>query len=167
MYTAQLPGGGPFSIRYPRGRGSMPDWKKELRELPVGKGKQVREGKDIALVCIGPVGAFARTAAEILEKEGISAAVYNMIFLKPLDEELLHEVFKIHQKVITVEDGTILGGLGSAVIEFANDHGYSARINRLGIPDRFVEQGSPEELYAECGYDSPGIVKAVKDMLQN
>jgi 1-deoxy-D-xylulose-5-phosphate synthase len=88
-----------------------------------------------------------------------------MIFLKPIDEELLHEVFKNYSKVITLEDGTILGGLGSAVMEFMNDHGYHAAVHRLGIPDRFVEQGSPEELHAECGFDAPGIVFAIKKLL--
>jgi len=165
MYTAQLPGGGPFSIRYPRGRGSMPVWKTEFQALPIGKGNTLRDGKDIALLSIGPVGILALSAAEAVESEGISAGVYNMRFLKPIDEDLLHTIMKAHAKIITIEDGTILGGLGTAVIEFANNNGYHADIQRLGIPDRFVEQGSPEELMAECGYDEPGIVAAIKAMI--
>lgn len=166
MYTAQLPGGGPFVIRYPRGRGSMPTWKTDFGALPIGKGNKLRDGKDIAILSIGPIGIHAMTAAEALDKEGISTAVYNMRFLKPIDEELLHEVLKSHNKIITVEDGTILGGLGTAVMEFINDYEYHAEVQRLGIPDRFIEQGSPEELMAECGFDVAGIITAIKGMLK-
>ncbi|MEI6574889.1 MAG: 1-deoxy-D-xylulose-5-phosphate synthase [Bacteroidota bacterium] len=164
MYTSQLPGGGPFTIRYPRGRGSMPDWKTEFRELPIGQGNVLREGKDVAILSIGPVGIYAKSAAEALSNENISVAVYNMLFLKPLDETLLHKVFQSFKKILTVEDGTLLGGLGSAVLEFMAEHGYHAEIHRLGIPDRFVEHGSPEELHAECGFDTAGIITAIKKL---
>jgi 1-deoxy-D-xylulose-5-phosphate synthase len=120
----------------------------------------------VALVTIGHVGNAALAAAEILEKEGIHAAHYNMRFLKPLDTGLLHEVFSRFRRVITIEDGTIIGGLGSALLEFMSDHGYNSRVKRLGIPDYFVEQGTIEELHQECGYDTEGICQAVKNFLE-
>lgn len=161
MYTAQLPGMGTFSIRYPRGRGFLSDWKKPFKKLEPGKGEKIKEGKDIAIITIGITGNFAMEAATKLENENIKASVYNMRFLKPIDENLLHEVFKSHDKVITVEDGTVVGGLGSAVIEFMADNDYKASVKRLGIPDQFIEQGSPEELYHDCGFDVEGIKAAV------
>ncbi|MBK7174006.1 MAG: 1-deoxy-D-xylulose-5-phosphate synthase [Bacteroidales bacterium] len=160
MYTAQLPGMGPFAIRYPRGRGISPDWKKPFEALTVGKGRKIRDGKDLAIITIGHSGNYALSACEILMGKGIDAALFDIRFLKPLDEDLLLSVFRNFKKVITVEDGTILGGLGSAVIEFANDHGFSAEIHRLGVPDRFIEQGTLEELHRECGFDVEGIVEA-------
>jgi len=165
MYTAQLPGMGTFSIRYPRGRGFLPDWKQNFQKLEPGKGEKLRDGKDIAIITIGITGNFAMEAAKQLDKENIKAAVYNMRFLKPIDEDLLHKVFKTHDKVITVEDGTIVGGLGSTVIEFMTDHGYKATVKRLGIPDRFIEQGSPEELYHDCGFDAEGIRAAAINLV--
>lgn len=165
MYTAQLEGMGPFSIRYPRGRGFLTEWKLPFQSLEIGKAEKVREGKDIAIICIGITGNFAMEAAEQLEKEGIHSSVYNMRFLKPIDEEILHEIFKKFNKVITVEDGTILGGLGSAVLEFKNEHNYTAKVKMLGIPDKFAMQGSPEELYRFYGYDMEGITKTVKEMI--
>jgi len=165
MYTAQLPDMGTFSIRYPRGRGFLPDWKKPFEKLEIGKGEKLKDGKDIAIITIGITGNFAMEAATQLEKENIKASLYNMRFLKPIDEDLLHEVFKTHDKVITVEDGTIVGGLGSAVIEFMTDNGYKATVKRLGIPDRFIEQGSPEELYHDCGFDVDGIKAVVVKLL--
>lgn len=167
MYTAQLPGMGPFAIRYPRSRGMSPDWKKPFEALPVGKGRQIREGKDLAIITIGHSGNFALNACEQLMKSGIDAALYDIRFLKPLDEELLKDVFGKFRKIITVEDGTIIGGLGSAVIEFANDHGFEAEIHRLGVPDRFVEQGTIEELHRECGFDVEGIVDAALKLIRN
>ncbi len=160
MYTAQLPGMGPFAIRYPRGRGMSPDWKKPFEALTVGKGRKIRDGKDLAIITIGHSGNYALSACEILMGKGIDAALFDIRFLKPIDEDLLLSVFRNFKKVITVEDGTILGGLGSAVIEFANDHGFSAEIHRLGVPDRFIEQGTLEELHRECGFDVEGIVEA-------
>lgn len=167
MYTAQLPGMGPFAIRYPRSRGISPDWKKPFEALQVGKGRQIREGKDLAIITIGHSGNFALTACEQLMKSGIDAALYDIRFLKPLDEELLKDVFGKFRKIITVEDGTIIGGLGSAVIEFANDHGFEAEIHRLGVPDRFVEQGTIEELHRECGFDVEGIVDAALKLIRS
>ena len=166
MYTAQLDGNGTFSIRYPRGRGVMPEWKTPFEKLEIGKGIEIRRGKDIAIVSIGPVGNTAMEAAVELEKENVSVAVYNMRFLKPIDEELLHQVFKQFDCILTLEDGTIHGGLGSAVIEFKNDHQYNSRVARLGIPDRFIEHGTPEELYRICGIDKDGIMASTQKMLK-
>jgi len=160
MYTAQLEGMGPWAIRYPRGRGMMPEWKTAFRELPVGKGQKLRDGNSLAFISIGHIGNVVIAVCETLSEQGIEAAVYDMRFLKPLDEEILNEVFTKFDKIITIEDGTILGGLGSAVMEFASDNGFHKTIiHRLGIPDRFIEQGTPEELYHECGMDAEGIVK--------
>ncbi|MDP4281182.1 MAG: 1-deoxy-D-xylulose-5-phosphate synthase [Bacteroidota bacterium] len=164
MFTAQKEGIGPFAIRYPRGRGVMPEWKTPLHEVEIGKGQILREGKDLALITLGHVGNDAEKACTKLEAEGISAAHYDLRFLKPLDENLLHSVFKKFKKIITIEDGVISGGMGSAVLEFMADHGYSAHIVRLGIPDRFIEQGSIPELHHECGFDTDGIIKAAKEI---
>ena len=165
MYTAQLDGKGTFSIRYPRGRGVMPDWKLPFEEIEIGKGQQIKEGKKVAIVSIGPVGNDAMKAAQILDNENISTAVFDMRFLKPLDEKLLHEVFSSFDFIITVEDGCIIGGLGSAVLEFKNDHNYTSKVKRLGIPDVFIQQGSPDELSAECGFDVAGIANAVRALV--
>jgi 1-deoxy-D-xylulose-5-phosphate synthase len=167
MYTAQLDGKGPFAIRYPRGRGVMPEWKTPFRELPVGKGRMTRDGADAAVITIGHVGNAAVAACEELELQGLSVAHYDMIFLKPMDHELLHEIFRKFKKIITVEDGTIIGGLGSSVIDFMAENGYSARIKKLGIPDHYIEQGTIAELHHECGYDQEGIVAALKEMLNS
>ncbi len=164
MFTAQLPGAGTFSIRYPRGRGVMPEWKTPFKNLEIGKGQKIRDGKDIAIISIGHPGNFVIEACEELSQKGIEAAHYNMRFLKPIDEDILHEVFKSFNKIITVEDGTIVGGLGSAIIEFMNDNGYNSTIKRLGVPDEFIEQGSPEELMRLCGYDTEGIISAVFEL---
>lgn len=162
MYTATLTPA-PFVIRYPRGNGVMPEWKTPLKELKIGKGRKVVEGTDLAILTIGPIGNLALKAIEKLNEEGINAALYDLRFVKPLDEELLHEVFTRFNKVITVEDGCIQGGMGSAVLEFMADHQYSAIIKRLGIPDTIVEHGEQPELYAECGYDAEHIYQtAVK-----
>lgn len=165
MFSAQLNASGPFSIRYPRGRGFLTDWKKPFEVIETGKGEKIREGSDIAIVTIGITGNFALEAALRLEKEGISAGVYNMRFLKPLDEALLHEIFRKYSKVVTAEDGILTGGLGSAIIEFMNDKGYKAQVKRLGIPDSFAVQGSPEDLYRMYGYDAEGIANAAIEIL--
>lgn len=163
MFTAQLDGMGPFAIRYPRGRGMLADWKTPFHELPVGKGRMIRDGKDLAIISIGHLGNLALEACKQLDVQGIEAALFDIRFLKPIDEGLLHEVFARFRKIITIEEGSIIGGLGSAVTEFASDNGYhAATIHRLGIPDRFVEQGTPEELQHECGIDVEGIVKAAR-----
>ena len=166
MYTAQLEGMGPFAIRYPRGRGVMPQWKTPFTALQVGKGQIIREGKDLAIISIGHPGNEALKACIQLAEKNIDAALYDMRFLKPIDEELLHLIFSQFNKIITLEDSSIIGGLGSAVIEFANDNGYhNAVIHRLGIPDRFIEQGTNEELHHECGIDLEGIIKAAEQTI--
>lgn len=167
MYTAQLKDKGPWAIRYPRGRGVMPHWKTPFAELPTGKGQKLISGKDIAILSIGPIGNTAVEAANELSAEGISAALYDMRFLKPIDKELLNEVFSSFNKIITLEDGSAIGGLGSAVAEFANENGHhSVVIHRLGIPDRFIEQGTVEELQHECGIDKEGILNTVRQLLK-
>ncbi len=162
MFTAQLPDMGPFSIRYPRGNGVMINWKTPFNKIEIGKGRKLRNGEEIAILTIGHVGNFAVEACEKLELEGFYPALYDMRFVKPLDEELLHEVFSKYNKIITVEDGCIQGGMGSAVGEFMIDNKYSAQITRLGIPDRFIEHGEPKELYHECEFDAAAIMNAVR-----
>ncbi len=161
MFTAQAEKQLPFVIRYPRGRGVMKDWRKTLEKIPLGKGRLLREGSEIAVLSLGHPGNFVMEAIDSLADNDISVAHYDMRFLKPLDEELLHLIFKKFDKVITVEDGTIIGGFGSAVTDFAAENQYTAKIKKLGIPDRFIQHGSPAELYAECGFDSVGIRKAI------
>jgi len=162
MYTAQLNDMGPFSIRYPRGRGVMPEWRTPFEKLEIGEGQIIKEGNDVAILSLGHIGNSAIKAATLLSNENISVAVYDMRFLKPIDEKLLHEVFKKFKRIISIEDGTVIGGLGSAILEFKNDHQYDAQIKRLGIPDRFIQHGSPEELYKECGFDVEGIIKTIR-----
>ncbi|MBN3034883.1 MAG: 1-deoxy-D-xylulose-5-phosphate synthase [Bacteroidales bacterium] len=157
----------PIAIRYPRGRGREVDWIKPFREIPVGKGEKLTDGRDIALLSIGHAGLFVAEACTLLEKEGISAAHFDMKFLKPLDESLLHDVLHGFDRIITVEDGTIVGGLGSAVLEFMSDHNYKARVKRVGIPDRFIGHGSVEELRRDCGLDAEGITEAVRRILSS
>ncbi|MFZ1657755.1 MAG: 1-deoxy-D-xylulose-5-phosphate synthase [Flavobacteriales bacterium] len=165
MYTAQLRDNGPFSIRYPRGEGVMTEWKTPFKEITIGKGRKVRSGNDIAVLSIGHIGNIAAKGIDSLQAEGYSVAHYDMRFAKPIDEMLLHEVFGKFKHVITVEDGCIQGGMGSAVLEFMADHGYQAQVKRLGIPDHFIEHGTQKELYAECGFDEVALVAAVKEML--
>ncbi len=162
MYTAQRPGKGTFVIRYPRGRGSLPDWKCPFQEIPVGKGRKLKDGTDLAVITIGPIGKQAQKAIAQAEKEkGLSIAHYDLRFLKPLDEELLHEVGRNFRQVITVEDGVIRGGMGSAVLEFMSDNGYTPKVHRIGAPDSFVEHGTIAELQHLCGMDTEGIYKAI------
>ena len=161
MFTAQQGNMGPFSIRYPRGKGRIIDWQKPFEILPVGKGQKLKDGNDLAILSIGPIGMEAADAIEELEKDGYSVAHYDVRYLKPIDEELLHEVFTKHKQIITIEDGCIIGGLGSAILEFMSEHDYYAKVKRLGVPDKWVEQGTQQELYRECGYDKNGIVKTV------
>jgi 1-deoxy-D-xylulose-5-phosphate synthase len=161
MYTAQLKENAvPWSIRYPRGCGVIPEWKKPFSKIEIGKGRQLSEGSDIAILTVGKSGVFAQQAIKKLEKKGISTAHYDLRFVKPLDETLLKEVFDNFENIITVEDGTIKGGFGSAVLEFMVQEGYAKKIRIMGIPDRFIEHGSPDELYHECGIDADGIAKA-------
>ncbi len=164
MYTATLYQNGAFSIRYPRGQGVMPEWRTEMQELPIGKGRLVQEGEEVAILTIGHIGNYAVEACQILSEEDMRPAHYDLRFVKPLDEVLLHEVFSQFKHVITVEDGCLMGGMGSAVLEFMADHGYQATVRRLGMPDRVVEHGEQIELHRECGYDPEGIAQAVREM---
>ncbi|MCS4433799.1 1-deoxy-D-xylulose-5-phosphate synthase [Aquiflexum gelatinilyticum] len=165
MYTATK-FEGPFSIRYPRGQGVMVDWRTPMREIPIGQARIIREGEDIAILTIGHIGNYAVTACDMLEKEGFNPAHYDMRFVKPLDEAMLHEVFSKFKKVVTVEDGCLMGGFGSAVLEWMVDNSYQAQVKRLGIPDRVVEHGEQIELHRECGFDPEGIANAVKQMAE-
>ncbi len=166
MYTAQLDEVKlPFSIRYPRGNGVMTDWRKPFSKIEVGTGRKIKDGDDVAVLTIGTVGNFAVTACFELQNQGIDAAHYDLRFVKPLDEKLLHEVFSKHDKIITVEDGCIIGGMGSAVLEFMAENNYSAQLKRLGIPDKVIEHGEQKELYAECHYDSDSIVKTAIELV--
>ena len=167
MYTAQLGPEGPMVIRYPRGRGVTVDWKQPFKEIEVGKGQQLKDGSDMAILSLGPIGKEASRAIESLEKEHISVAHFDMRFLKPLDNKLLKNIFSRFDKIITLEDASIVGGLGSAVIEYMNDNSYKAKVLRLGIPDRFVEHGTQEELYAECGFDATGIEAAARNLVRS
>lgn len=163
MYTAQLPNHGPFVIRYPRGRGVLTDWRCPLEEIPVGKGRKLKEGKDVAVISLGPIGNLAARAIRRAEQEkGLSVAHYDLRFLKPLDESLLHEIGHCYQRIVTIEDGIRTGGMGSAVLEFMADHGYSPQVRRIGVPDRFIEHGSVQELYHLCHMDEEEIVKQIE-----
>jgi 1-deoxy-D-xylulose-5-phosphate synthase len=162
MYTAQADNYGPFSIRYPRGNGSMVEWKTPFKKLKIGEGRRLKNGDDVAILSIGAIGIEAKKAIEILESQGLSVAHYDMRFVKPIDELLLHEVFAKFTKVVTLEDGCIQGGMGSAVLEFMADNNYHATVKRLGTPDKFIEHGTQEELYHECFYDVNAIVETVK-----
>jgi len=162
MYTAQLDNMGPFVIRYPRGNGVMVDWQRTLKSIPVGKGRIVCDGEEVAVLSIGTIGNEAVTAIARLNAQGYYPAHYDLRFVKPLDEALLHEVFKKFNHIITVEDGCLEGGMGSAVLEFMADNKYKADVVRLGIPDKFIEHGDQPELWAECGYDAAGIAAEIK-----
>ncbi len=162
MYTAQQENMGPFAIRYPRGNGVMPDWKRQLKALEIGKGRKISDGEDVAILSIGHVGNFAVEACNELNSEGMHPAHYDMRFIKPLDAALLHEVAKRYKHVITIEDGCLQGGMGSAVLEFFADNNYQLNVIRLGIPDEFIEHGEQPELWDLCGYDVKAIIAAVK-----
>ena len=166
LYTAQLGNKGPFSIRYPRGNGFNPDWEKPFAEIEIGKGRQISDGEDIAIVSIGTVGHEVALALQALKEEGIFPAHYDMRFIKPLDTALLDSIFAKFKRIITVEDNVLQGGFGSAICEYACDHYYTSKIKRLGIPDRFIEHGSPQDLYKVCGIDSGAIAEAVKEMIK-
>jgi 1-deoxy-D-xylulose-5-phosphate synthase len=166
MFTAQLEHNRlPFVIRYPRGEGVMAEWRKPMEEITIGKGRKIRDGKDIAILTLGHPGNFAAAAIRELRAEGIQPAHYDLRFAKPLDEALLHEALSTYDKIITVEDGTVVGGFGSAVAEFMAANQYKNDLKVLGIPDRVVEHGSPKELHHECGYDAQAITETVREML--
>jgi 1-deoxy-D-xylulose-5-phosphate synthase len=164
MFTAQQDDMGPFSIRYPRGNGVMVDWQRPMKAIPIGKGRKICDGEEVAILSIGTIGNEVVKATQDLNTEGYSPAHYDLRFVKPLDEALLHDVFKKFRKVITVEDGCLEGGMGSAILEFMADKNYHANVTRLGIPDIVVEHGEQPELWAECGYDAASIAAAVKAM---
>ena len=166
MFTAQLEKNSfPFSIRYPRGRGVFTDWKKPFVELEIGKARQISEGNDLAILSIGHPGTDVASVVRKLAKENILISHYDMRFVAPIDTDLLHSVFKKFHYIITVEDGVLKGGFGSSVIEFMSDKGYNSEVRRLGIPDYFVEHGTQEELYRECGYDAEGIELAIREII--
>ncbi len=166
MYTAQLDEvTGAFSIRYPRGNGVMVNWKTPFKKIEIGKGRKLKDGKDVAILSFGHPGNFAAEAIQKLAVESIDVAHYDLRFAKPLDEILLHEVFTRYKKIITIEDGTIVGGVGSAVLEFMADNGYSSQVKRLGMPDNFVEHGEQNELYEECGFSPTQIYTTVKQIM--
>jgi 1-deoxy-D-xylulose-5-phosphate synthase len=166
MYTAQLETQKlPFSIRYPRGEGVMPEWRTEMKEIEIGKGRKLKDGDGIAILSFGHPGNFAASAIRELKNDGINPAHYDMRFAKPIDEELLHEVFAKFDKVLTIEDGTVVGGFGSAVLEFMAQHNYKAEVKIMGIPDRLVEHGTPKQLYEEIGIDANGIAKTVRELM--
>jgi 1-deoxy-D-xylulose-5-phosphate synthase len=168
MYTAQLDEtNAPFSIRYPRGEGVLTNWKTPMKKVKIGTGRRMINGDDIAILTIGHIGNYATEAARILDEKGISAAHYDLRFVKPLDELLLHEVFSKFNKVITVEDGCVVGGMGSAVLEFMADHGYQAQVKRLGIPDEVIEHGSQMELHELCKFDPLSIAESCVEMMSS
>src|SRR5690606_105657 len=164
MYTAQQGGMGPFVIRYPRGQGVMPDWRRPLQTVEVGKGRKLCDGEEVALLSIGHIGNEAVKARLALNEEGIFPAHYDLRFAKPLDEALLHEVFRSYKKIITIEDGCLQGGIGSAILEFMADNRYAATVVRLGIPDEVVEHGEQHELWAKCGFDAAAIASQARKL---
>lgn len=166
MYTAQLPNQGPFSIRYPRGNGVMTEWKTPFKAIKIGEGRKVTAGEDIAILTIGHPGNFAQKAIEALKGSGVSIAHYDMRFVKPLDTLLLHEIFSKFSKVLTVEDGCLMGGFGSAVLEFMVDQKYQAEVVRLGIPDEYIHHGTQEELWADCGFDTQSIIQTISTIFK-
>ena len=166
MYSAQLPeNAGPYSIRYPRGEGVLPDWKRPFRKIVTGTGRTLREGDGgVAVLTLGHIGNYAVRACDELTTEGLHPGHYDLRFAKPLDEELLHRVARQYRALVTVEDGCLPGGVGSAVLEFLADNGYALPVRRLGIPDRVVEHGTQDELYHECGFDAAGIAQTVREL---
>jgi 1-deoxy-D-xylulose-5-phosphate synthase len=167
LYTAQLDKNEfPFVIRYPRGEGVMPEWRTPFQEIGVGKGRKLKDGEGLAILSFGHPGNFVTTAIRELRTDGLNPGHYDLRFVKPLDEALLHEVFKKYDRILTVEDGTVAGGFGSAILEFQAAHGYKASVRILGIPDRVVEHGTPKELQRECGFDAPAIAAAAREMLE-
>jgi 1-deoxy-D-xylulose-5-phosphate synthase len=165
MFTAQLENKGPFSIRYPRGNGVMTEWKTPFKEIKVGTGRKITNGNDLAILSIGHPGNFVQEAIQELKEEGVSVAHYDMRFVKPIDQVMLHEVFTKFKKVITIEDGCLMGGFGSAVVEFMIDQKYNSEIVRLGIPDEYIHHGTQDELWEDCGFDKKAILKTIKKML--
>ena len=164
LYTTQQTEHGPFAIRYPRGKGKLEDWHNEMQILPVGKGRKLADGDDVAVLTLGPIGSDVSEVLAELRAEGKAVAHYDMIFLKPLDQEIMREVGENYSQVLTVEDGTLNGGLGSVVTDWLNDNGFNVRVHRLGLPDAFVTQGTVPQLYDLCGIDKPSIKNKLKQM---
>ncbi|MFN8397172.1 MAG: 1-deoxy-D-xylulose-5-phosphate synthase [Bacteroidia bacterium] len=165
MYTAQLDEQTmPFSIRYPRGEGVMINWRTPFEKMEIGKGRMINDGEEVAILSLGPLGNYVQEAVAKLNAQGLHPAHFDMRFVKPLDEEMLHDIFSRFKKVITLEDGCIQGGFGSAVLEFMVDHGYTAQVKRLGIPDKFIEHGTPDQLFDECGYGRQAIYETALAM---
>ena len=167
MYTAQMENNGPFSIRYPRGQGVYPKWQQPFEAIEIGKGRKICDGEDVAILSIGTTGNFVKKACSELSIMDIHPAHYDMRFVKPLDEDMLHEVFTKFKKIVTIEDGCLPGGFGSSILEFMADHGYVSKVIRLGIPDRYIEHGEPYEQHKECGYDAENIVKTVLSITEH
>ena len=164
LYTTQQTEHGPFAIRYPRGKGKLEDWHNEMQIMPVGKGRKLADGNDVAVLTLGPIGSYVSEVLAELRAEGKAVAHYDMIFLKPLDQEIMREVGENYSQVLTVEDGTLNGGLGSVVTDWLNDNGFNVRVHRLGLPDAFVTQGTVPQLYDLCGIDKPSIKNKLKQM---
>ena len=167
MYTAQQINNRPFTIRYPRGKGVINNWKKEFDLINIGEGRTICEGDEIAILSIGHIGNYVTKAIQKLNEENIYPSHYDMRFVKPLDEKLLHKILKKHKFILTVEDGCVIGGFGSAVLEFINDNSYHNTVQRLGIPDKIIEHGTQDELYRECNYDDISIYDYSKKMLNS
>ncbi|MFW6020032.1 MAG: 1-deoxy-D-xylulose-5-phosphate synthase [Bacteroidales bacterium] len=167
LFTARKIKQGPFAIRYPRGKGTGVEWKGEKESIEIGTGRKLKEGKDIAFLSIGHIGNQIKKAAEQLEALNIDYAHYDIRFLKPIDEQLLHEVFQYHDKIITIEDGSIIGGLGSSVNDFMNEHNYQATVVKMGVPDQFIGHGTPEQLYEAIGLDATGIIQTSQKLIRN
>jgi len=167
MFTASEFREGPFVIRYPRGKATKIDWKVKPEYLPIGKGRKLSKGKKIALISIGHPGNFVQEVLKTLAKENIFVSHYDLRFLKPLDDKLLTEAFEQHEIIITVEDGVINGGMGSALMEWAQENDFRNKIIRLGVPDQFVLHGKPEELQQLCGFDAVGIAEKVRLIYSN
>jgi 1-deoxy-D-xylulose-5-phosphate synthase len=165
MFTAQQLEKGPFVIRYPRGLGFLCNWKNEMQALPVGKGECLVEGDQLALLSVGPIGRMAQEVVHNFQEEGISVALYNMRFVKPLDEEMLHQIAQKFSKVITLENGVIHGGFGSVILEFFSENNYRPQVRRMGLPDQFIEHGSVPELHHLCGIDKAGLEKNIRSFL--
>lgn len=166
MYTAQLPNKGPFVIRYPRGRGSRIDWQQPMTEIKIGSGRLISDGTELAILTLGPLGVRVQKIINKLTQQGIKIAHYDMRFAKPLDTEILDSVFARFRKIITLEDGVVMGGFGTAIMEYANLKNYEADIKMLGIPDRFIEHGTIDELHHECGIDEEGIERTIKELIK-
>lgn len=165
MYTAQLDSTtSPFVIRYPRGEGVKAEWRNEMKAIEIGKGRKLKDGHNVAVLSFGHPGNFVSAAIRDLKADGLDPAHYDMRFVKPLDEALLHEVFNNYNKIITVEDGTVVGGFGSAVAEFMVKHNYKSDIKMMGIPDAIIEHGTPKQLYKEIGIDAEAIANMIREL---